>query len=143
MKIFKLNTFNEIKDAYLKLKNVFPDLSLQVNINDYFKKIADNGFTYAIYNDVQICAIACIYINDFRTKTSFITLIGVHENYRRKGYAQALLDYCIKKSENAGMQYIKLEVNKNNFSAIKFYKKNQFKKFSEASKNSYYMIKEL
>lgn len=143
MNILQLKTCDEILNAYNVLKDTFPDLSQRVNINEYFKKISTNGNTYVINENNQTCAIACIYINDFTSKTSYITLIGVHKDCRRHGYAQILLDYCISESKNSGMNFIKLEVNKNNYPAIKLYRKNNFEVVDDTSQSSYYMIKEL
>lgn len=60
-----------------------------------------------------------------------INYIAVREDYRRKGIAQRLLDYCFN---NNDFESISLEVRADNLAAINFYLKNGFEKVSTRDK---------
>lgn len=55
-----------------------------------------------------------------------ITNIAVHPEYRRRGIASRLLEHLIKFCFDQGIEYLTLEVRKNNFPAQKLYKKYGF-----------------
>lgn len=61
----------------------------------------------------------------------------IEEDYRKKGYAQKLLNYVIEK--NKDVEKIMLEVKEDNVPAINLYKKLGFKKISE--RKNYYKNK--
>ena len=52
--------------------------------------------------------------------------IVIEPSYRKKGYANKLLEYTIEKIKENSCDNITLEVNENNISAINLYKKNGF-----------------
>jgi ribosomal-protein-alanine N-acetyltransferase len=55
-----------------------------------------------------------------------ITNVATHPDYRRKGYAEAVLDRLIAYSQAAGVSEIFLEVRRSNNAAIKLYEKMGF-----------------
>lgn len=55
-----------------------------------------------------------------------INYIAVRDDYRRKGIAQKLLDFCL----NNNFESVSLEVRADNSAAINFYLKNGFEKVS-------------
>ena len=63
-----------------------------------------------------------------------LNFIYIVEKYRKKGYAQSLLDYMFSSIKD--VSDITLEVNINNISAIKLYEKNGFKVVSK--RENYY-----
>ena len=78
----------------------------------------------------------------FKKIDDFIEIysIFVVPEYRNKGVAKSFLDCCLKYCKKNKLKKIILDVNEKNFSAIKFYKKNNFI-FSGKRKN-YYRTKE-
>ena len=52
--------------------------------------------------------------------------IIIDSNYRKRGYANKLLEYTIEKIKEKNCDNITLEVNENNISAINLYKKQGF-----------------
>lgn len=65
-----------------------------------------------------------------------LNYIVVDEQYRRKGIAQALMDYAINDLKNNMVENFSLEVNVNNNIAIEFYLKNKFE--IKAIRHNYY-----
>lgn len=59
-----------------------------------------------------------------------INYIAVRDDYRRKGIAQKLLDFCL----NNNFESVSLEVRADNSAAINFYLKNGFEKVSTRDK---------
>lgn len=73
-----------------------------------------------------------------------INYIAVRDDYRRKGIAQKLLDFCL----NNNFESVSLEVRADNSAAINFYLKNGFEKVSIREKyygnvDGYLMVKKV
>ena len=83
------------------------------------------------------------YFNDETTRTVYLSMLAVAEEYQGKRLASSLLsefeDYAIKNK----MNYVKLEVRKHNLVARKLYSKFGYKVIGDASDTSYYMLKKL
>lgn len=56
-----------------------------------------------------------------------ITNIATHPDYRRRGYAKAVVEALIKYAKNNGLDSISLEVRESNAAAIELYTKLGFK----------------
>ncbi len=63
-----------------------------------------------------------------------ITNVVVRKNERKKGIGTLLLEKIIKEAEKTDKKEIFLEVNENNFYAIKLYEKFKFEKIGERKK---------
>jgi ribosomal protein S18 acetylase RimI-like enzyme len=63
------------------------------------------------------------YMNDIRTRTGFITSVTVAKAFMGRGIATALLDRCLDRSRQEGMQVIGLEVSTESREAIRLYEK--------------------
>lgn len=87
----------------------------------------------ALYNDVVAGVVALIKLNN---KTYELAKMGVHENFRRKGIAEALSHAAFKKAKDLHGNSIILFSNTGLEAAIQLYRKLGFKevhldKFSE------------
>jgi ribosomal protein S18 acetylase RimI-like enzyme len=82
-------------------------------------------------------------MNDNLGLIAYITTILVHENAQNRGIGRMLLEktesYCVTN----GFKSIRLEVNKKNDKAIRFYLSNGFVLLTENKESSYYMQKDL
>lgn len=65
-----------------------------------------------------------------------LNYIAIHEQYRRKGIGQILLNYAVNNLINNMVENFSLEVNVNNKVAINFYLKNKFE--IKATRHNYY-----
>lgn len=101
--------------------------------NEYQVSLGSNPYNKSFYltiNDEIIGYIEYAIIYE-KAELNFIYIV---EKYRKKGYAQKLIDYMFNNLTN--VSNITLEVNINNVSAIKLYEKNGFKIVSK--RKNYY-----
>lgn len=129
-------TDNDRKKIYEIIKKEFK--------NNYLK---DNPFTkwyiYELNNEI----VGFINIDIIYEKAE-IEYIYVVEKWRKNKVATKLLEKAEKDLINKRVSTITLEVNVNNFSAIKFYEKNEYKKINirkhyYGNDDAYLMLKEL
>lgn len=139
-----VKTKEEVFSILLKFDNCFlPSLTNTItDLSTYTEKLFLNANIICVTNNKEIIGFVAFYSNDEIDKIGYITLIAVLPNYTGKGFGKMLLNKCIEKCKQNNMKKLKLEVNKNNYNAIKFYKKNGFKAIQE-NQNSYYMIVDL
>lgn len=118
----------------LRIKKYLDEVNLQFpnelnisNISEYAEKLNQNAEIYFLVNnenqDIGMCA---VYANDYENKIIYISSISIKKEYLSKGLGQVLLDHIFTLKDKYNMDYIKLEVKKNNTKAINFYKKNGF-----------------
>jgi len=101
--------------------------------NEYQVSLGTNPYNKSfclVVNNEIIGYIEYAVIYD-KVELNFIYIV---EKYRKKGYAQSLLDYMFSSIKD--VSDITLEVNINNISAIKLYEKNGFKVVSK--RENYY-----
>ena len=129
-------TDNDRKKIYEIIKKEFK--------NNYLK---DNPITkwyiYELNNEI----VGFINIDIIYEKAE-IEYIYVVEKWRKNKIATKLLEKAEKDLINKRVSTITLEVNVNNFSAIKFYEKNEYKKINirkhyYGNDDAYLMLKEL
>lgn len=131
----------------LRIKKYLDEVNLQFpnelnisNISEYAEKLNQNAEIYFLVNndnkDIGMCA---IYTNDYENKIIYISSISIKKEYLSKGLGQVLLDHIFTLKDKYNMDYIKLEVKKNNTKAINFYKKNGFQIITE-KEDTYLMI---
>ena len=129
-------TDNDRKKIYEIIKKEFK--------NNYLK---DNPFTkwyiYELNNEI----VGFINIDIIYEKAE-IEYIYVVEKWRKNKIATKLLEKAEKDLINKRVSTITLEVNVNNFSAIKFYEKKEYKKINirkhyYGNDDAYLMLKEL
>lgn len=129
-------TDNDRKKIYEIIKKEFK--------NNYLK---DNPFTkwyiYELNNEI----VGFINIDIIYEKAE-IEYIYVVEKWRKNKIATKLLEKAEKDLISKRVSTITLEVNVNNFSAIKFYEKNEYKKINirkhyYGNDDAYLMLKEL
>jgi len=122
-----------------------PKLSSKVNLTAYSQKISKFANVFFASLDNTDIGIAAFYVNS-DTRIAYITIIGVLPEYQRRGIGKELLDLVVDKAQENNMEYIKLEVDTVNISAIEFYRKNGFTpsiSFEKNNNNSFYMLKYL
>lgn len=140
MHISKICGYTAIKNAYEQMRCTFPDLE---NIyEEYLKKISRTADVFCVKTDKEkVCGFLAMYNNDSINHIAYITLIGIDEKYRKHHIGSMLLSKGIEFAKTQGMTQIRLEVNKSNETAIKFYKKHEFEFENVATEKSFYMRK--
>ena len=126
---FKIKTasYEVIIDHLNKCADNFnPPLYTYVNIEEYSRKIYNNAITFESWVNNNLVGLIAAYFNNYDTKAGFITNVSVIKEYQGYGIASQLLSNAIKYGKNNGFISLALEVNINNNSAIKLYKKYSF-----------------
>ena len=139
-----VNESSQIKNILIQFIKYFPDLKQRVkNIDSYSDKLSCNARVLCQYLNDDCTGFAAYYANNIDTKTGYITLIAIHENFRRQGLGSKLIRECFDDMRDSGMKSVRLEVRKDNGGAIKFYESEKFILESESENESFYMAREL
>lgn len=109
----------------------------------YSQKLFLHGNIYVAEKDGETLGIIIFYSNDKITKTAYITMIVVEDDCKGIGIGSTLLQKCEQVVKEVGMKKLKLEVDKDNIDAIKFYKTRGFMFLDKASERTLYLQKEL
>ncbi len=132
--IYKIKSaaIENIEEHLEKTKNNFvPLLDTTVNINKYSCKLFKYSQTFEAWNNEELIGLIAAYVNDYKTKIVYISNVSVLLEYSGRNIAKKLLENCIEFSKYQQFKEIRLEVNKENLRAIRFYEKNNFMKISE------------
>ena len=136
--------WKRINALLLEFEYIFPHLDAKIeSYEEYSKKLEKYANVRLCKIDDEICGILVYYANDHITKTAYISLIGIHKQWQGKHIGRFLLEYCVEDSKRVGMELLKLEVDRDNLQAIKFYGKHGFVKEKEINCESFYMVKQL
>lgn len=118
---------NDVSAHFSKCQNDFlSGLKQKVNMDEYCQKIIEQSFTFEAWDKNELIGLIAAYFNNFDTKIGFITSVSLLPEYQGMGVASVLLENCINYAIENEFNSIKLEVNKNNVSALKLYKKFNF-----------------
>lgn len=134
LKISNTTTFFQNKATALqifehisKCDNSFtPPLRDRVNIHDYAHKISIKTERFEAWIGNELIGLVASYFNDKKNRTAFITTVSILPQWQNCGLASRLMTRCIRYAQLKKFTQIKLEVNKNNYPAIKLYKKHGF-----------------
>ena len=124
------------KNEILKLLEIFSSSlhslsSGQVNKETMAEKLKKYAVVLKLEDEGQIIAFAAFYCNDVIQKTGFLTFIAISPDFKRQGYGRQMLNSVIQYCKMRGMTKLALEVRKENFGAIEFYKSFGFQITSE------------
>lgn len=132
----------ELNHSLEKLQfDIVPTLQdRNINIKEYSKKLSNYGVSIAAYIDNDVLGIISGYLNK---KVGYISIFIVGKDYQGINVGKSLLKEFEKEAKDLNVEALKLEVRKNNKSAIGFYEHFGFNIISDASDESYYMEKKL
>lgn len=108
-------------------------LSEKCDIDSYVIKLLESGHVVCVMDDSKIVGILAGYINDFKTKIGYMTVLVVDPQYRGLKLSKKLLDRFAADSKEAGMTSLELHTYKDNIAARGLYEKNNFKQLSVSS----------
>ena len=103
--------------------NFSPRLSLKVDIGEYSRKLIAKAQTFEAWFGDALVGLVAVYLNDRDTRNGFITNVSVAKEFMGLGIASALLDRCLDRSRQEGMDAIGLEVSAESREAIRLYEK--------------------
>lgn len=119
-----------------------PPLSLSLDLDEYSKKIASKAILFTRFNDKTLIALCAIYATDNEYLQAYLTLLAVDPAFRGRGVAKKLISEMEAYVLDAGFKYVKLEVYKNNVSALSMYRRFGYE-IVEESHNSYFLKKSM
>lgn len=106
-----LNSINEDFNPYLTVK---------VNLSDFVDKITEKAvLIYQRDNNSKLIGLVVLYCNNEKERFSYISLVGVHKDYRRKGIAKKMLIEAISYAQKKN--FLVLGIHSNNSNAINLY----------------------
>lgn len=91
----------------------------------------------------DVIGYVALYANDIQGRTAYITLIAVRKESQKAGVGSSLMYWCEKTAIKKGMKTLRLEVEKDNVAARRFYERHGFCYEEEQNKDSLYMRKSL
>jgi len=136
----KIKKVQRIYSVLLNIGQFYvPTLLEQVNsLENYSIKLANNAETFLAVEKGTDIGIISIYCNNLEVRKAFISTFGVDIDYSGKGISKVLLENALKFLKKIDFKILSLEVNKINYRAIGFYRKNGFS-ISENREKSYIM----
>lgn len=134
-----------VKDYIETHRKLFPDnLILISDMEAFAKKIIELGTILIFFDNNQTPrGLIAGYMNDLKTKKSYVSLLFVDESYSKKGIATQLIKYFEEKSIEAGMSSIEVKTIKTNNTAISLYLKNKFIVKKEIKNDRLLLFKEI
>ena len=111
------------------------------NYKELFEKI-DKHAEFIVACDEETQGYIAFYANDDISKVAYVTLLAVRPQFQNMHIGGALLENAQDVASDKGMRFIRLEVNKKNKNAIRFYQKHGFVPLYD-TEESIYMQKEL
>lgn len=114
-----------------------PHLSEKVNLLDWSDKVFSQASTVACYDDGVLVGLLVFYCNDSANRRSYISLLGVSDKHRGKGYARKMLERAISYIKE--LHFAIVGVHSNNPLAIALYRSVGFEVVGEAIDNRYYL----
>lgn len=112
-----------------------PPLSNRVDLPVYAQKIFNHATRCEAWCDGQLVGLVAAYLNDAVSQSGHITSVSVLPHLARRGLASALLDRCIARSKQAGMQIISLDVAASNVAACRLYERLGFRAIDSQASN--------
>lgn len=122
-----MNNSNKLSKEELLLflnsinKDFNPSLTEKVNLVDFINKITQKAILfYHRDTNLKLIGLVVLYCNNEIEHKSYISLVGVHKDYRRKGIAKKMLLEAIEYVKKRN--YLTIGIHSNNPTAINLYK---------------------
>lgn len=139
----KKTTQEAVLDVLIYYSNCLLSLQECKDLKSLAKKLFLYGITVEMEKHGNRIGFGSFYCNDNNNYIAFLTRIAVLPQYEGKGYGTQLLKRIEEIAFEAGMKYMRLEVNKTNERAMNLYNKMGYVFDGNAHACSCYMIKVL
>jgi len=110
------------------------NLKSRVTISDYSRKLEERATTFEFWQENVLVALCAVYLDSFGN-SAYVTNFSVISKLIGKRIGSDLMKRVISEVSNAGIESIKLEVEKQNTRAMEFYTKMGFFKYGENEKS--------
>lgn len=144
MEFIKLTEREEICSVMKNCANFFFDQRYndELMIDKLSKKFSENAKFIVCKEKAKVLGFVAYYCNNYETRCAFVSMIIVIAEVAGKGIGSRLMDQVFIDAKDSGMVRVELEVAKENYRAIAFYKKLNFLE-KETRENSLILSKEL
>jgi len=120
-------TAGQIQDYFIENTDIFRNtLFKRVNIPEYSNKLSRNAVHFCAYTRNELAGFLACYFNHPKKEFAYITTISVTAKYQSMGIAKSLMNNAIQYAKTNGFPRIRLEVRRDNLSAINMYNKMGF-----------------
>lgn len=109
-----------------------PPISSMVDLAIYAEKLSDLACVVLARHGDRIAGLAAIYVNDLKTRTSYIPVLGVRPDYRGCGLARRIILECLAQARTAGMRRVRVRTWQTNAGALRLYRALGFEAISVA-----------
>lgn len=132
--------YSELVDTLKKYDEYFmPRLSVLNDLNKWGRKLYEKGIVHYYLNEADaFVGMTAFYANDITSREGFLTLIFLDQQYQGRGLSEVLFDDVVRECKLRGMNLLKLEVEKENDSARRFYQRMGGTVISETSHSLFY-----
>ncbi len=113
------------------------------DVHDMARKLAEFGVVIQALSGGVRQGFAAFYDNDKKKRKAYVSLLAVRPEARQQGIGRRLLNEVCRRSAEAGMDKIELEVDSDNTGAVRFYKNEGFAEKENSSRGKLLMEKEL
>jgi len=88
------NLSQEVISSFLKkVSHLFiPDLSMDLNIEDYAHKLSEKAICFTAYNGDALSSLIAVYFNDQESQTGYISILATTKEDQKQGIMCKLLD---------------------------------------------------
>jgi len=107
-------------------KQFVPLLSSRVDIEAYAHKIFDNTYRMEAWDSTELVGLVATYCNDSERMIAYITNVSVFTDWAGKGLGSDLLQRTVLHMQSIGLAQIRLEVDRNNVTAMRLYERAGF-----------------
>lgn len=116
-------TTSQLLQHFNNCNTLIEDVDLQAHIT---KLCALATMIVVNMTDKKRIGLCACYMNDYATRTAYITHIAISPQYRGFGYGKHLLEQTITIATEKGFLQLNLEVLKTNIPALTLYQSHQF-----------------
>lgn len=95
-----------------------------VELSGFAQKLSDHAEVILLLSEENyIIGFEAFYVNNYKAKEAFLSLIAAEDQYRGGGYARSLLSKCLDICSAKAMQRLKLEVKNQTIVRLYFTKR--------------------
>lgn len=135
----------EILSLLMRADSIFQPhpLSDKIDLYNYAQKLSTLATHIAAFENSNLIGMTCFYMNNKKTKTSFISVTCIDPDFIGCGLGQQLTIACETYVRGNDYICVEFEVDKENLPSIKMHEKIGYSINRENSKTSYIMRKQL
>ena len=142
---YKVNTASAKELAALmksRDEDFSPQLSTRLDIDEYGEKLKTCAVNFEAWDGNMLVGIVSAYINNCDIMQAYIPMVCIDKSFSGRGIARRLMHEFINYANEKGFFESKLEVDKDNESAIALYKSLDYKVESQDN-DSVFMIRKV